>query len=407
MNLRRAFRRTLRRLGKVGGPQRGYVWGILTPALFRPVVETLILFLMAANLSAADVGLQQQIPAVEYEALVDLYNSAGGPNWQHQKGWLDPAAPSWEGVTVSEGTVVSLAFEDNNLNGTIPESLRNLTNLRELGFQRNHLLRGTIPDGVGHLVHLWGLFLAQNQLSGRIPSSLGNLVCLQWLILNSNELSGRIPESLGNLVHLEELLLGDNQLSGNIPDTFGKLVSLRQLSLGEAMFSGHNQLSGEIPESLLNLGNLQTIDLSHNCFDICPASQARTTIDRLLAAGKRVVFEPQDGGCEPVFKKLTATPSVLWPPNHQMVPVRVDAVATGHCGPMTCKILFVTSSDPVNELVQAPDWEITGDLALNLRAERGDASVDRIYSIAVECRDPSTNTSRYLTVVVPRDQPGK
>ena len=50
-------------------------------------------------------GLREKIPASEYEALVDLYNSTtGNEAWT---GWLDPEAPYWEGVDV-EGVVVTI-----------------------------------------------------------------------------------------------------------------------------------------------------------------------------------------------------------------------------------------------------------------------------------------------------------
>jgi tetratricopeptide (TPR) repeat protein len=357
--------------------------------------------------SAPTPARSRQIPPIEYEALVDLYHSAGGPHWHRQTGWLDPEAASWEGVDMSEGTVHALSLGANNLNGVIPESIKNLPNLGSLLLSDNRL-RGAIPDGLGHLVQLRGLYLAGNRLSGRIPSSLGNLVNLQWLILNSNELSGEIPGSLGNLVHLQYLLLWDNHLSGSIPASFGKLVSLRQCSLGEAMFSGHNQLTGNMPESLLNLVNLQNLDLSHNCFDICPGSQPWTVIDQLLAAGKAVRFMPQDG-CAPVFRKLTAIPNVLWPPNHQMIAIKIEAVASDTCGSTNCKIVHVSTEDLLGgDGHQAPDCEITGNLTLNLRAERTETGPGRTYNIYVECRDASGNSrEEILTVTVPHDQPGK
>jgi hypothetical protein len=40
-----------------------------------------------------------------------------------------------------------------------------------------------------------------------------------------------------------------------------------------------------------------------------------------------------------------------------------------------------------------PDWEITGDLTVDLRAERAGGGDGRIYSIVVECTDASGNSS--------------
>ena len=52
--------------------------------------------------------------------------------------------------------------------------------------------------------------------------------------------------------------------------------------------------------------------------------------------------------------------------------------------------MSVTSNEPVNELGDgntSPDWEITGDLTLNLRAERSGRGMGRVYSIMVETTD--------------------
>jgi hypothetical protein len=46
----------------------------------------------------------------------------------------------------------------------------------------------------------------------------------------------------------------------------------------------------------------------------------------------------------------------------------------------------------------ASDWEVTGDLTLNLRAERLDNN-GRVYSITFECSDDSGNTSTAVTRV--------
>jgi hypothetical protein len=49
-----------------------------------------------------------------------------------------------------------------------------------------------------------------------------------------------------------------------------------------------------------------------------------------------------------------------------------------------------------------PDWEITGALTVNLRAERSGSGSGRVYTILVEAQDASGNTTRErVTVSVP------
>jgi hypothetical protein len=53
------------------------------------------------------------------------------------------------------------------------------------------------------------------------------------------------------------------------------------------------------------------------------------------------------------------------------------------------RIVSVTSKEPKNDRGDgntAPNWEITGDLTLNLRAERSGLGNGRIYAIAAESR---------------------
>lgn len=111
----------------------------------------------------------------------------------------------------------------------------------------------------------------------------------------------------------------------------------------------------------------------------------------------------------PTITSLTASPNVLWPPNHQMVPISVNANASDTCSAVTsCRIVGVSSNEPVNGLGDgdtAPDWQIPGNLAINLRAERSGKGSGRIYTITTECTDISGNRStKNVTVNVPHDK---
>ncbi|XLT02846.1 hypothetical protein HN51_052197 [Arachis hypogaea] len=61
------------------------------------------------------------------------------------------------------------------------------------------------------------LDLGNNQLSGSIPPELGNLTELVNMNLQSNDLTGRLPPGLGNLKYLQELRLDRNKLQGPVP----------------------------------------------------------------------------------------------------------------------------------------------------------------------------------------------
>ena len=68
---------------------------------------------------------------------------------------------------------------------------------------------------------------------------------------------------------------------------------------------------------------------------------------------------------------------------------------------MACKILSVSGDDGAT----ASDWDITGDLTVDLRAERSGKGDGRVYTITVECTDDSGNSSQSIVEVkVPHDQ---
>lgn len=109
----------------------------------------------------------------------------------------------------------------------------------------------------------------------------------------------------------------------------------------------------------------------------------------------------------PVITGAAANPSVLWPPNHRMVNVRVDYSVTDSCGPVTIR-LSISSNEPVNGTGDgdtAPDWEVVGEHQVRLRAERSGKGNGRTYTITITAID-STNqsSSKAVTVNVPKSQ---
>jgi len=114
----------------------------------------------------------------------------------------------------------------------------------------------------------------------------------------------------------------------------------------------------------------------------------------------------------PVVKNVGATPNVLWPPNNKMIPVVVTASATDNCDTAPrCSITTVSSDEPVNgrgKSKKTPDWNITDELRVKLRAERLGTGAGRIYTITVTCTDACGNSSTGNTIVtVPHDKKKK
>jgi uncharacterized repeat protein (TIGR01451 family) len=105
----------------------------------------------------------------------------------------------------------------------------------------------------------------------------------------------------------------------------------------------------------------------------------------------------------PAVSNPSASPIMLWPPNHTMREVIVNYTATDNCPGLNC-VISVTSSEPINGTGDgdtSPDWEIVDANHIRLRAERAGTGSGRVYTITVTCTDTSGNsTIKTATVVV-------
>ncbi|GLJ55603.1 hypothetical protein SUGI_1194190 [Cryptomeria japonica] len=156
-------------------------------------------------------------------------------------------------------TLYFLNVEKNNIRGSIPKEIGNLSSVTQLYMNRNSFV-GTIPSEIANLLNLVAIDLRQNKLQGSIPAEVQLLnQRLVYMYLDDNMLSGSIPESIGKLNNLRELTLSRNRLEGRIPPEISQCKLLEDLQLC------CNNLSGPIPSEIANLRNLySSLDLSRN-----------------------------------------------------------------------------------------------------------------------------------------------
>ncbi|KAF8376658.1 hypothetical protein HHK36_031675 [Tetracentron sinense] len=216
----------------------------------------LLFFIFFPALSFADRCLPN-----DKTTLLKIKNSFFNPNVLLS--W-DPASDccGWYVVECNETAnhVIGLTILYDQISGSIPDAVSDLTHLQTLRLKKLPLLVGNIPPAIGKLTNLVSLQISWTNISGPVPGFLSNLQNLMFLDLSFNKLSGSIPASLAALPNILEIRLDRNRLTGSIPDSFGQLPRTRP-----SLILSHNGLSGAIPASLGNV-DFGRIDFSRNNF---------------------------------------------------------------------------------------------------------------------------------------------
>ncbi|KAL1102573.1 hypothetical protein V6Z11_D05G374000 [Gossypium hirsutum] len=193
----------------------------------------------------------------------------------------------------------TLNLNGNQLEGAVPQSLKNCYTLEVLDLGNNNI-NDTFPYWLGTLTCLEVLVLRSNRFHGDIQNFNGTfsfsslqvidvsrneftyiggdyyqdsvtvtmkgsdfnleriLTIFTIIDFSSNQFKGPIPKAIGELNSLIVLNFSHNSLTGNIPPSLGKLAALESLDLSS------NKLQGRIPMQLTNLTFLGALNLSHN-----------------------------------------------------------------------------------------------------------------------------------------------
>ena len=261
-------------------------------------------------------GFRHSIPTCpDREELIALYDATGGDRWNSNTNWKsNKPIGEWHGVTVdAQGYVTKLELDTNDLRGTLPPEIGNLSKLVTLSLFYNRLT-GPLPSELGNLTNLEHLYLDDNNLEGPLPRSLTSLENLSALDFSDTGLCapqdsafqtwlrgltsvvgaatcaksdrdflitlydatggdnwrekanwksnrplgewfGVTTDEDGRVIQLR---LNDNNLTGEIPPVLGSLEKLQTL------FLDNNNLTGGIPPALGNLNELTALLLSSN-----------------------------------------------------------------------------------------------------------------------------------------------
>ena len=138
-------------------------------------------------------------------------------------------------------------------------------------------------------------------------------------------------------------------------------------------------------------------DEENNCSFSEYTTQRSVVVDVLL-----------DTNTPPDCSAALPSTASLWPPNHQLITVRIDGVTDADEDPITIRVDSITQDEPVNDLGDgnfAPDGFGVGDSLAQLRAERSGPGNGRVYEIRFTAEDNNGGScSGKVQIGVPHDQ---
>jgi hypothetical protein len=122
----------------------------------------------------------------------------------------------------------------NPIKGTIPDTLSKLSNhLTDLRLYDTNL-EGTIPESIWDLTDLWRLDLHQSNFTGTISSKISNLLSLSVFRISDNQFSGTLPSELASLDELHTVWVAGNKFNGSVPTALCENKGLDGLNFIEA-----------------------------------------------------------------------------------------------------------------------------------------------------------------------------
>jgi hypothetical protein len=144
------------------------------------------------------------------------------------------------------------------------------------------------------------------------------------------------------------------------------------------------------------------------------AATGATLVFQLVVGDGSAASEPdtvtitiRDATQPPSCALATASPSLVWPPNHKLVSVAVQGVSGPEDPDVRITITGVRQDEPLDGLGDgdtAPDAVLQGDSVL-LRAERSGLGTGRIYTVGFSATDTrGAACTGSITVCVPHDR---
>jgi Leucine-rich repeat (LRR) protein len=291
------------------------LWLVSFHPLAMCSIDILLWLFLFALTAITATAVSYSLPALEFNAVKDLYYSTNGNSWRWTKPYniitgfpwnftkvhganpnpCDPVTP-WQGILCSTSCkaspchILQIDLDLHGLHGRIPSSIQNITTLQIIYVRENHLTGPIeIPlKAFSKITGIRGILMNNNNFTGTIPSDIFNIPLtfqsLAYLEVDSNFLTGTIPNTFG--FYLPQLLTVDfynNHLTGSLPMSLAQITTLQSILFATNHTTGlafppefcslkqledieneENQFSGNLPDCLATLPELTIVSWGRN-----------------------------------------------------------------------------------------------------------------------------------------------
>jgi hypothetical protein len=189
-------------------------------------------------------------------------------------------------------------------------------------------------------------------------------------------------------------------LGGEVSDFDGDSLTYQWTDGSAVLFSGSVATTVGGAAALLPAHAISTLAAGTHTLTltVIDGINAAVTKEVTVVVNPAVVIDTTPPKLSPKADK-----SILWPPNHQMVPVTIMANAVDNSGgPVTLSVTVKSNEARSKKEQHEPDvdWttpvidQATGKITLKLRAEKNHKGDGRVYTITITATDQAGNTSK-------------
>jgi hypothetical protein len=229
------------------------------------------------------------VPEQDSLALIALFDSTNGAGWTDNSGWKTLFVEDWKGISLNNFRVVGISLPANNLGGTVPGQIVDMTELEAIDLSNNKITK--LEDITG-LTKLTGVNMSANKLDfGSLEPNItlpgfqygnqANLGTVETVEIDAGT-SYQLHANSAGTANTYKWYFNDQEIaSGSLQDY--EIADVNRTTMGEY----HGEIENSIVPGLTLKTNVKTIlavaDISGTLFNKVnvPATNGKVTLFKI------------------------------------------------------------------------------------------------------------------------------